>query len=85
MRLTLDFSEDDRCLSQWFHIYSSGYGRLFFDLVCLARVKFQVEGFGGRESGVERVEKETEKKIMIRFQKAIYYLYATIFNVWFFQ
>ena len=85
MRLTPDFSEDDRGLSQWFHIYSSGHGRLFFDLIRFARIKFQVEGFGGRESGVERVKKETEKKIMIRSRKAIYCLYATILNVRFFQ
>ena len=85
MRLTLDFSEDDRGLSQWFHIYLSGHGRLFFDPIRFARINFQVEGFGGRESGVERVKKETEKKIMIRSRKAIYCLYATVLNVRFFQ
>ena len=84
MRLTPDFSEDDRGLSQWFHIYSSGHGRLFFDLICLARVKFKWRGSGEERAGWESKERN-RGKIMIRFRKAIYYLYATIFNVWFYQ
>ena len=84
MRLTPDFSEDDRGLSQWFHIYSSGHGRLFFDLICFARVKFKWRGSGEERAGWESKERN-RGKIMIRFRKAIYYLYATIFKVWFYQ
>ena len=56
---------------------------LWSDLPCPRKI--QVEGFGGKERAGWESKERNRGKIMIRFRKAIYYLHATIFNVWFYQ
>ena len=56
---------------------------LWSDLLCPHKIS-SGGVWGKRERGWESKERN-RRKIMIRFRKAIYYLHATIFNVWFYQ